>query len=474
LPCYSGLTIDQLAFNKDFFGNVSVIVQMHEMRLTPLLRRLSSLLESISRTAHGSDPRHTAMIQQSQLLVLRVIAMGMFYHWHQIYAAQGVNPDRKPAADGSPDGSPPAAAAAGAGAASTYQSVGTGYNNGDFSLFYPHPLDEVVAKRALGIATEFFRAWTSPPSVRTLTDTVGNQAWYMFYLRGTHTSQSTPMSIYMMDTAVGQGMLQRYVRACLSEPTADLSLEIQDAAGSIFMFLSATNWSIALQRAKSSLYLLLSRADEVSDLTDIRFLEYATMDITRLAQLIEAFAEAFPHVKPAEQLKLAIVLRRVIWSFIARCGGTFLDMHRTMFRPSTSRIEQLMDAVRATIDAHPRSSAHPVYYQLMVMLLALCPDLLAIAVEHVVEHGEAREDGCSKNARFIGRLHQQLISRDVPEGVVIGALELQRAATVMTALPGNNAQRLSERFDADTNAVLLDSSSRLSPYREEPIETKLL
>ncbi|KAJ2753538.1 Ras GTPase activating protein ira2, partial [Coemansia nantahalensis] len=296
----------------------------------------------------------------------------------------------------------------------------------------------------------------------------------MFYLRSTHTSQSTPMSIFMMDTAVGQGMLQRYVRACLSAPTADLPLEIQDAAGSIFTFLSAANWSMALQRAKTCLYLLLSRSDDAVDLTDIRLLEYATMDITRMAQLIEAFAEAFPRVKPAEQLKLALVLRRVIWSFVMRCGGTFLDMHRSMLRPPTNRIEQLMDAIRGVIDAHTRPSAHPVYYQLMVMLLMLCPDLVAIAVEHVVEHSEGREDGCSKNARFISRLQQQLISRDVPESAVLGAQELQHAATVLTALPGNNALRLAECFDADINAVLLDSSNRMAPYREEPIESKLL
>ncbi|KAJ2802655.1 Ras GTPase activating protein ira2, partial [Coemansia guatemalensis] len=398
--------------------------------------------------------------------------MGMFYHWHQIYASQGVNPDRAliNVADQlaeNKDGENPASA-------STYPSIGTGYNRGEFNLFYPHPLEEPVAKRAFSIATEYFRAWVSPHSVRMLVDTVGNQAKYQLHLRSTHTSQSVPMSVFMMDTAVGSAMLQKYVRACLNEPTTDLALEIQDAAGAIYMFVSATNWNIALQRVKSCLYLTLSRGEDVSDLTDIRFLEYATMDIARLTQVLEAFSEAFTRVKPAEQLKLTVALRRVIWGFITRCSGTFLDMHRNMYRPSSARIDQLMDSVRAVIDSHTRPCAHPAYYQLMVMLLMICPDQLAGAAEHVIEHGETREDGCSKHARFIGRLHQQLISRDVPESVVLGAQELQRAATVMTALPGNNAHRLSERFDADINAVLLDSSNRLSPYREEPIETKLL
>ncbi|KAJ2358870.1 Ras GTPase activating protein ira2 [Coemansia sp. RSA 2618] len=467
LPCYSGLQIDQLAANKEFYENVNVLIQLHEMRLSALLRRLFSLLETISRAAHSSDQRHSVLFQQSQLLVLRVIAMGMFYHWHQIYASQGVNSDRAlinvaEDNDGERNG------------ASAFPSVGTGYNNGEFNLFCPQPLEEPVAKRAFSIATEYFRAWASPPTVRILSDTAGNQAFYMFYLRSTHMSQVLPMSVFMMDTAVQSGMLPRYVRACLGEPTADLAMEIQDAAGAIFMFLSATNWNIALQRAKSCLYLALSRGDDVADLTDIRFLEYATMDISRLAQLIEAFADAFPRVKPADQLKLAVVLRRVIWGFITRCGGTFMDMHASMFRPSTTRLETMMDHIRAVIDAHTRPSAHPIYYQLMIMLIMLCPDLLAASAEHVIEHGETREDGCSKHVKFIGRIHQQLISRDVPESVVLGAQELQRVATVMTALPGNNAFRLSERFDADINAVLLDSSNRLSPYREEPCETKLL
>ncbi|KAJ2723201.1 Ras GTPase activating protein ira2, partial [Coemansia sp. D1744] len=437
------------------------------MRLSALLRRLFSLLETISRAAHSSEQRNSVLFQQSQLLVLRVIAMGMFFHWHQIYASQGVNSDRslKNMAD-EKDGE--------GNSVSSYPSSGTGYNNGEFDLYYPLSLEEPVAKRAFSIATEYFRTWTSPPSVRILADTIGNQAFYMFYLRSTHTSQILPMSVFMMDTAIGSAMLPRYVRACLSEPTADLTMEIQDAAGAIFMFMSATNWNIALQRAKSCLYLALSRGDEVADLTDIRFLEYATMDITRLAQLIDAFADAFTRVKAADQLKLAVVLRRAIWGFITRCGGTFMDMHTNMYRPSTSRLETLLDSVSAVIDAHTRPCANPVYYQLMIMLIMLCPDLLAASAEHVIEHGEAREDGCSKHAMFIGKIHQQLISRDVPESVVIGAMELQRVTTVMTALPGNNAFRLSERFDADINAVLLDSSNRLSPYREETCETKLL
>ncbi|KAJ2617135.1 Ras GTPase activating protein ira2 [Coemansia sp. RSA 1365] len=435
-----------------------------------LVERLISTFKEMA--SQNSDQRLLGFFQQSQLLILRVIAMGMFYHWHQIYASQGVNSDRAliNVADKlaeNKDGENSASA-------STYPSIGTGYNRGEFNLFYPHPLEESVAKRAFSVATEYFRAWVSPHSVRMLVDTVGNQTKYQLHLRSTHTSQSVPMSMFMMDTAVGSEMLQRFVNACLNEPTTDLALEIQDAAGAIYMFVSATNWNIALQRVKSCLYLTLSRGEDVSDLTDIRFLEYATMDIARLTQVLEAFSEAFTRVKAAEQLKLVVALRRVIWGFITRCSGTYLDMHRNMYRPSSARIDQLMDSVRTVIDSHTRTSAHPAYYQLMILLLMICPDQLACAAEHVIEHGETREDSCSKHARFIGRLHQQLISRDVPESVVLGAQELQRAATVMTALPGNNAHRLSERFDADINAVLLDSSNRLSPYREEPIETKLL
>ncbi|KAJ2315851.1 Ras GTPase activating protein ira2, partial [Coemansia sp. RSA 2704] len=159
---------------------------------------------------------------------------------------------------------------------------------------------------------------------------------------------------------------------------------------------------------------------------------------------------------------------------MTRCGGTYMDMHTAMYRPPTNRMDQLLDSVRAVIDAHTRPCANPTYYQLMILLIMLCPDILAGAAEHVIEHGEARDDRCSSHVKFIGRIHQQLISRDVPESVVVGAIELQRVATMMTALPNNIAFRLSERFDADINAVLLDSSNRLAPYREEPTETKLL
>ncbi|KAJ2819608.1 Ras GTPase activating protein ira2, partial [Coemansia furcata] len=198
------------------------------------------------------------------------------------------------------------------------------------------------------------------------------------------------------------------------------------------------------------------------------------MDISRLAQIIDAFSDVFNRVKSAEQLKLAIVLRRVIWNFITRCGGTFIDMHRKSFRPPTNRIEQLMEGLRSIIDAHARSSAHPAFYQLMVMLLMICPDTIALAADHAIEHGEAREDGCSKHVRCLARIHQHLTTRDVPESIVLASQELQRVASVLTVLPGNNVARLSDMFEADLNSVLLDSGTRLAPYREEPIDPKLL
>ncbi|KAJ2494148.1 hypothetical protein IWW47_004785, partial [Coemansia sp. RSA 2052] len=268
LPCYSGRQIDQLSGDKEFYENVNVLLQLHEMRLCTLLRRLFSLLEAISRASQTADPRSSSAYQQSQLLVLRVIAMGMFYHWHQIYASHGINSDKalinfacgsaSTTGDDAEDENADcdgATAAAAATAASTYQPVCAGFNKGDFDLFYPSPLEEPVAKRAFSIASEYFRSWTSPHSVRLLADTVGNQSRFMFYLRSTHTSQSQPLSSSMMDIAVGTNMLQKFVRACTSEPTADMGLEINEAAGAIFMFVSATNWNVAMQRAKSCLYL---------------------------------------------------------------------------------------------------------------------------------------------------------------------------------------------------------------------------
>ncbi|KAJ2363326.1 hypothetical protein IW150_006762, partial [Coemansia sp. RSA 2607] len=216
LPCYSGRQIDQLSADKEFYENVNVLIQLHEMRLSALLRRLFSLLEAISRAGQNSDPRSGNLYQQSQLLVLRVIAMGMFYHWHQIYAAQGINKDRalvknspKNAGDDGDNTDGP-------------QPIGSGYNVGEFDLYYPNPLEEPVAKRAFSIATQYFRNWASPHSVRLLADTVGSQSRYMFVLRGTHTSQSTALSASMMDIAIGSSMLNKFVRGCIAEPTADI------------------------------------------------------------------------------------------------------------------------------------------------------------------------------------------------------------------------------------------------------------
>ncbi|KAJ2369984.1 Ras GTPase activating protein ira2, partial [Coemansia sp. RSA 2607] len=67
-----------------------------------------------------------------------------------------------------------------------------------------------------------------------------------------------------------------------------------------------------------------------------------------------------------------------------------------------------------------------------------------------------------------------LTSRDVPEGVLLAAHEVLRVAAVLSPLPGNDVARLAELLQNDVNAISLDTSNRLSPFREEPIESKLL
>ncbi|KAJ1893414.1 Ras GTPase activating protein ira2, partial [Kickxella alabastrina] len=416
---------------------------------------------------------------------MRVIALGMFYHWHQIYAGLGINTGKPmvgstPSSASSDDGndedqaSAAAAAAAAAAEAGAYQVNGKGYNLGDFNLYCPSPLEEPLAKRAFAIISEYFRSWVSPSSLRMLATTVRSQMSYMFALRRTHTSQSVPLCSFLRDIAIGTSMLPKFVRACVAEPTADLAFEIQEAAGSIFMFVSASNWNVAMQRAKSCLYLALSRSDEVADFTDIQFLEFATMDITRLAQVIDAFTDVFVRVKAAEQLKLAIVLRRAIWGFISRCSGTFIDMYRNMYRPQTNRIEQLAEILRTVIEIHSRTGAHPAFHQLRALLLMLCPDIVVHAAEHAIEHGEAREDNCSRQVRYLAQIRQMLALKDVPESILLAVQEVQHVSRVLKALPENEGLRLAKFMDSDINVVLLDSSNRLLPYREEPIESKLL
>ncbi|KAJ1821439.1 Ras GTPase activating protein ira2 [Coemansia sp. RSA 2598] len=149
-------------------------------------------------------------------------------------------------------------------------------------------------------------------------------------------------------------------------------------------------------------------------------------------------------------------------------------MYRNMYRPASNRIEQLAENLRAVIEGYGRTMAHPAFYQLKMMLLLICPDSVVHATEHAIEHGEGREDSCSSHVRFVARVRQMLVSRDVPECALLAAHELQRVASVLTPLPGNDVGRLAELLENDVNAVVLDASNRLSPYREEPIESKIL
>lgn len=173
----------------------------------------------------------------------------------------------------------------------------------------------------------------------------------------------------------------------------------------IVAYLTASNWPIVFARIRSRIQYLCTTIEESPDITDVRLIEWADLDRTRLGQLLQELSASFLHVKRHAQVSIASALRQAIWGWIENHADQFNQLVE-----SNRRLEGgpdiLFDHLNSASDIGSSSSTRrtKVFYPLMAMLLVLCPDIFSR-----VSMGEtSRSSSIGKKASFVDSLRKGL------------------------------------------------------------------
>lgn len=230
-----------------------------------------------------------------------------------------------------------------------------------------------------------------------------------------------------------------------------LSIQLRLVVG----YLTSSNWPLVMTRIRSRLSYLCTTIDDSPDLTDLYLVQWAHLDRTRLAQLIQEFSSSFLHIKRHAQGPVAGALRQTIWNWI--------DIHPDQFTAlveSNRKIEGgpdvLFDGLYSASDISSSSAAvrTRAFYPLMAMLLVLCPD-----IARRVATGESSRGGASaKKASYFDSLKKGLGTNRGFEACASSCVDLLGAAARLAPDLDCGLKGLVPEFESDLRVSV--SSSR--------------
>lgn len=207
-----------------------------------------------------------------------------------------------------------------------------------------------------------------------------------------------------------------------SQPTA--VKQLTKRVGRVIFYLSASNWPLVLSRIKGRIAHLTTTLEETPELFELRFLEWANVNTSRLNQALQEISTPFLHVKRPAQTALASALRKAIWNWIdvnpAEYHGLIEGTRKLDGSPDV-----LFDVLLSMSDSASSNKRGKTFYPLMGMLLILAPDSLKRIALGDLPRGSSV---LTKKMSFLESLRKNLSQSKSFEACAVCYVDLVRAA----------------------------------------------
>ncbi|TPX68256.1 hypothetical protein SpCBS45565_g03309 [Spizellomyces sp. 'palustris'] len=343
----------------------------------------------------------------------------------------------------------------------------------------PPPLEENLARFLLVVVTRFF--YTTAAAINT--DTINHG-----YGPLSESSElGSPMSLILSSlstTASPSALLSSPFSSLPSQ--ADLLSEIHRAAGKVLFYLSASNWPVVFSKIKArSLHLaqtgsvgsnsgnVSSSKDDLSqsgdresgDLTELRYLEWCSINRHRLGMVLAELAHHCKSFSKRAQFLTAIVLRRAIWNWIEVFPAEFQTLCQSQGRME-GHPDQLFDTFNLNADSSRRKA---VFWPVQTMLLVLCPDVL-YTIGMVGNTGDRQRllalpgggsTSVAKKAAFLENIRKNVRSKagEVP---TLCCVDIVKASTFVSKAEGGPLRLVGAAVEVELKEKLFDSQRLLT------------
>lgn len=257
-----------------------------------------------------------------------------------------------------------------------------------------------------------------------------------------------------------------------SEKVADsvqfLTKAVYRSAAMVIFYLSSSNWSVVHARIRNRIAYLSTTPEESPNTADMRILECANLDVTRMSHIFEELKASFVHLRKSAQSSAALIIRRMVWVFITYHSAEFADLY-AVNRRMDGGIDVLFGHAYAIADSTRRKQT---LWPMLTALLLLCPESLsriAAADGRRSSAGGAAAGVFEKKLAFVEALRKGLRTSKLADISAVCCMDLCRAATFTP--PGNNGLRalvpdlvadLHERI-FDPQKPILNAAKQIEP-----------
>lgn len=411
LPCNSGIKLAMMEIDEGVKTTVESLLQISRIRLPLVVHALASSLETLSKYS-GTSALVDAPLDtiHSQLYLLQILVQCLSESWN--LNANAANPPNSELPACWPD---------------------------------PPPLDDHLARHLLGVLVIYIRMLSQESSHNSSAGTLAQVS-----NRDGKSPSTTSVAAWgaQINTpgassfSLGANFIQGHSypsattsrlpgipeHAKLLAPTASSHAsaitQMTKRTARVIFYLSASNWPLVLSRIKARVAHLTTTLEENPELFELRFLEWANVDATRLAQALQEISTPFLHVKRPAQTALASALRKAIWNWIDVYPAEYQALIEGT-RKLDGNPDVLFDVLLSMSDSSSSNKRAKVFYPLMAMLLVLSPDSLKrLAMGDTSRGGSA----FAKKHSFLDSLRKGLSQSKSFEACAVCYVDLVRAA----------------------------------------------
>ncbi|KAI8817571.1 uncharacterized protein EV422DRAFT_541210 [Fimicolochytrium jonesii] len=340
----------------------------------------------------------------------------------------------------------------------------------------PPPFDEQLARFLLAVITRFF--YTSAASLNI--DAVKHEYGSFF---ADHSDAGTAGSNTVLSAFTkpsGPPGASLFPPGNSTFTTSDVLTEVRKAAGRVLAYLSASNWSLVFGKIKALIgHMSQSGASGTSggpnsndsdrdsgDLTELRFLEWCTLNRTRLGMVLTELTRHCKLFGKRAQIASAIYLRRAIWNWIEVYPPEFQLLCQGQGRLE-GYPEQLFETFSLVAENSRRKT---LFWPVQTMLLVVCPEIL-YSIGIVGNSGDRQRllaspggvtTAVAKKAMFVETLRKNARGSKISEISIFCCAEVVRASTFVSKAEGGPLRLLGAGIEIELKERLFDGQ-RLLP-----------
>lgn len=358
LPSNSGVDLTQVETDSAVVETVQCLVELSKDSLDIIGLALTEVLDKLAKQTDANSIR-TIDVLQSQLFVLKVLSVAMASRWNRY-----TDDTRSASQTNSSNATLPASPVVTSRSSRKSRHPSSEPLSPSIFLTEPQPLDEHCAKYILSLMVVFLRQ-TAPPEGRLMSsanlsfeatfhdfETIDNvdapltspqyisenlgledEAQFQESsprpsnlsspsLNGSQTTQVTVTPMAQHNTKL------EMTPKVLARSHFSLNALILKFAGRIVYHLSASNWSVVLQRIRNKIRFLANSPDDSPDIVDLNLMKHSSLDRTRLVQILQELSSLLVNMKQEVKVAVAVPLRTAIWNWV----GMFPDEYNEAIR----------------------------------------------------------------------------------------------------------------------------------------------